>query len=192
MKIVLYADDFETLEHLSLSIVSDVEWVNDREALKIFHDAVMIVALDDDVRLNQELLNLLVAQHNKILLLQRIPRLESAKFYLSLGVRGYGNAMMHRVYFDAAIEALQSGLVWLHPEFTARLVLEVPSTSSRDFMNLLSEREQEIATLLLEGKTNQEIGEILQITPRTVKAHASHLYHKLQVKDRLDFALRYK
>ncbi len=192
MKIVAYADDFETLEHLTHIVTSECEWVTDSAQLAGYSGALMIISLSADVRANEPLLRSLVSSGNYVLLLQRVPILESAKFYLSLGIRGYGNSMMHRVYVDAALETLRSNMIWLHPEFTARLVLEVPSTSSQEFMSLLSEREQEIATLLLEGKTNHEIGEILHITARTVKAHASHLYHKLQVKDRLDFALRYR
>lgn len=192
MKLVAYADDFESLEYLTQAVACECEWVTDIAQLTEYHGTLMIVSLSADVRANEPLLRSLVSLGNHVLLLQRVPILESAKFYLSLGIRGYGNSMMHRVYFEAALEALRSNMIWLHPEFTARLVLEVPSTSSREFMDLLSQREQEIATLLLEGKTNHEIGELLHITARTVKAHASHLYHKLQAKDRLDFALRYK
>jgi two-component system, NarL family, nitrate/nitrite response regulator NarL len=83
-------------------------------------------------------------------------------------------------------------LIWLHPEFTAQLVGNLSPQCDREFLTLLSEREQEIVPLLFQGKTNHAIAEILQITPRTVKAHTSHIYHKLGVKDRLDFALRYK
>lgn len=192
MRTVVYTDDFESGVHLSKTLHVSLEWIEQISSLLDIYDAIVILVLSHDIRNNETLLTQMVKQNNKILLLQRVPSLESAKFYLSLGVRGYGNAMMHRVYFDAALETIHSNLIWLHPEFTARLVGEVVSSSNRDFMERLSEREQEIATFLLEGKTNQDIADILHITPRTVKAHASHLYHKLQVKDRLDFAIRYK
>jgi DNA-binding NarL/FixJ family response regulator len=118
--------------------------------------------------------------------------LESAKYYLALGVSGYGNALMHSVYFHSALETINLQMIWLHPQLTAQLVGSIAAKNDRNFLSLLSEREKEISRYLLEGKSNHEIGDILNITPRTVKAHASHIYHKLQVKDRLDFALRYK
>lgn len=181
-------------EHLLRSVETDHVWemIETPEQLEGVQDSFVIVGLDQDIRRNESLLRRLISRENRILLLQRVPTLEAAKFYLSLGIRGYGNAMMHRVYFDAACETIRSGMIWLHPEITARLVLEVTPHNDRTFMEQLSEREREIAMHLLEGKTNHEIADILTITPRTVKAHASHIYHKLQVKDRLDFALRYR
>lgn len=190
MNVVGYAYDMEGYEHLSKILT--LEWVETVEKLDGYHDRLMILILPNDIRGNEVLVKKAIGQGNTVLLLQHLPLLASAQYYLGLGVRGYGNAMMHRVYFDAALETIRSGMIWLHPEFTAQLVGNLAAQSDREFLHLLSEREREIAILLLEGKTNQVIAEMLLITPRTVKAHASHLYHKLQVKDRLDFALRYK
>ncbi|MDP3464992.1 MAG: LuxR C-terminal-related transcriptional regulator [Sulfuricurvum sp.] len=190
MNVVGYAYDMEGYEYLSKILT--LEWVERAEELEGYHARLMILILPNDIQSNEVLVKKAIGQGNTVLLLQRLPLLASAKYYLGLGVRGYGNAMMHRVYFDAALETIRSGLIWLHPEFTAQLVGNLEAQSNREFLSLLSEREREIAILLLEGKTNQVIAEMLLITPRTVKAHASHLYHKLQVKDRLDFALRYK
>ena len=190
MNVVAYAYEMEGYEHLA-RIVS-AQWVDSLEALDSYHNSLMVLMLPNDLNSNEAVLKKAIGQGNHILLLQRLPRLESAQYYLGLGVRGYGNAMMHRVYFEAALETIRSGLIWLHPEFTAQLVANLVPQANREFLSELSEREREIVPLLLQGKTNHAIAEILQITPRTVKAHASHIYHKLHVKDRLDFALRYK
>lgn len=190
MNTLAYAYEMEGYEHLA-GIVN-AKWMDSIEEVESHHDSLMILMLSDNLRANESILKKAIRQGNRILLLQRLPRLESAQYYLGLGVCGYGNAMMHRVYFDAALETIRSGLIWLHPEFTAQLVGNLSPQCDREFLTLLSEREQEIVPLLFQGKTNQAIAEILQITPRTVKAHTSHIYHKLQVKDRLDFALRYK
>lgn len=190
MNVVGYAHDMEGYEHLSKILA--LEWVETVEELEGYHSRLMILILPNDIHSNEVLVKKAIGQGNTVLLLQRLPLLVSAQYYLGLGVRGYGNAMMHRVYFDAALETIRSGMIWLHPEFTAQLVGNLAAQSDREFLSVLSEREREIAILLLQGKTNQVIAEMLLITPRTVKAHASHLYHKLQVKDRLDFALRYK
>ena len=48
----------------------------------------------------------------------------------------------------------------------------------------LTERESEILTWLSRGKTNNEISEILLISPLTVKKHLEHIYSKLQVHRR--------
>lgn len=194
MTIFIYTNDLESAEHLKKSFIKVelIEWIDDLSDLDLVHDSFIVAALGNDIRANELLLRKLVLRDNRVLLLQRIPTLEAARFYLSSGIRGYGNVMMHPIYFEAAVETILSQMIWLHPEITARLIEEVVPKDERQFLTLLSQREQEIAILLLEGKTNHEIGEILDITPRTVKAHTSHIYQKVQAKDRLDFALRYK
>ncbi len=48
----------------------------------------------------------------------------------------------------------------------------------------LSQREENIKNLILEGKSNKEIAEELYISLSTVKTHITHIYHKLQVAGR--------
>jgi two-component system, NarL family, response regulator len=50
--------------------------------------------------------------------------------------------------------------------------------------NPLTPREQEILALIAEGKSNQEIAEILYITSGTVRVHVHAILHKLEVRDR--------
>ena len=49
----------------------------------------------------------------------------------------------------------------------------------------LSERECEIAKLIFAGKNNKEMAELLYLSPNTVKVHASNLYRKLGVSNRV-------
>lgn len=48
----------------------------------------------------------------------------------------------------------------------------------------LTRREQEIARLVLSGKSNREIAEHLGIAERTIKAHLTAIFRKLDVKNR--------
>jgi DNA-binding CsgD family transcriptional regulator len=48
----------------------------------------------------------------------------------------------------------------------------------------VSEREQAVLELLIQGASNQEIADQLFISPNTVKTHLKHLYQKLEVKRR--------
>ena len=54
----------------------------------------------------------------------------------------------------------------------------------------LTEREQEILTLLARGASNREISEALYIAGGTVKNHLSNILTKLGVRDRTQAALR--
>lgn len=49
---------------------------------------------------------------------------------------------------------------------------------------VLSPREIEILCLVKEGKSNREIGKLLNISESTVKAHLKHSYKKLHVTNR--------
>jgi DNA-binding CsgD family transcriptional regulator len=53
----------------------------------------------------------------------------------------------------------------------------------------LTNREAEVGRWLCEGKTNQEIAEILNITPDRVKIHMQHIYAKIGVKNRKNAAV---
>ena len=54
----------------------------------------------------------------------------------------------------------------------------------------LSRREREVLEHLAEGRTNQQIGELLFISPITVRNHVSSILAKLQVTDRRQAMLR--
>lgn len=50
----------------------------------------------------------------------------------------------------------------------------------------LTERENEVLNLVLEGKNNREIAEILYISGHTVKNHMTNIFQKLNVNDRIE------
>jgi DNA-binding NarL/FixJ family response regulator len=50
----------------------------------------------------------------------------------------------------------------------------------------LSEREQEVLTLIATGSTNKEIAGQLHLSPHTVKEHTSAIYRKLGVRNRAE------
>ena len=50
----------------------------------------------------------------------------------------------------------------------------------------LSEREAEVCFWIAQGKSNQEIGELLRISPLTVKKHGENIYRKLGAGGRVE------
>jgi DNA-binding NarL/FixJ family response regulator len=48
----------------------------------------------------------------------------------------------------------------------------------------LTDREIEILGLVTDGKSNKEIGEILFVSPLTIKTHVKNIYEKLHVHSR--------
>jgi FixJ family two-component response regulator len=52
--------------------------------------------------------------------------------------------------------------------------------AARERYALLSAREREVLSLIVEGLTNKEVGRALGLSPRTVETHRAHLFDKLQ------------
>ena len=50
----------------------------------------------------------------------------------------------------------------------------------------LTEQEQEVLTLVAEGRNNKEIARALKVTERTVEFHLGHILGKLGVTSRLE------
>ncbi len=54
----------------------------------------------------------------------------------------------------------------------------------------ITKRELEICKLLLKGKTNQEIADILFISKATVSNHRSHIKQKLKAKTAIELGAK--
>ncbi len=55
----------------------------------------------------------------------------------------------------------------------------------------LSDRERSIATLMVRGRSNREIGEELHLSPDTIKAHVARLVRKLGASNRVEAVANY-
>ena len=55
----------------------------------------------------------------------------------------------------------------------------------------LSKREKEVIEILLLGKTNKELSEVLFVTEKTVKFHLTRIYKKLETKSRYTLLAMY-
>ena len=87
------------------------------------------------------------------------------------------------------IENLQVDALSMNQESLAELLL--PGHWFNPFPKYhLTEREMEILRQLGEGLTNQEIGRRLCISEVTVKKHMSHIFEKMQVKNRNQLLLK--
>ena len=68
------------------------------------------------------------------------------------------------------------------------LLLELSSNHTLPMGRLasaaLTPRETEVLSWLAKGKTNRDIGDILQLSPRTVSKHLEHIFEKLGVETR--------
>jgi DNA-binding CsgD family transcriptional regulator len=87
---------------------------------------------------------------------------------------------------NQGIRKLIINLIWGGKTGDRDLILieeQVTNLVARPGSNLTI-RETEILAWLSQGKTNAEIGQILSLSPRTVKKHLEHIYSKLHVHRR--------
>ena len=54
----------------------------------------------------------------------------------------------------------------------------------------LTSRELELLPLIVEGKSNKEISKTLHISIHTTKAHLESIFEKLEVKNRVQVAIK--
>jgi DNA-binding NarL/FixJ family response regulator len=91
----------------------------------------------------------------------------------------------------SAIRAVVAGDAVVAPSATRRLVerfLDSTPESDRhrpNLLDVLTEREREVLTLLARGLSNAEIAGRLYLSEGTVKTHVSHVLGKLALRDRV-------
>ena len=191
MKIVLHSDDILLTEYWEKSIQEECILIDDLEELNSIENSLIIINYSACNSQCEDVLKRITLS-NKVLILHRTPNIDTAKYILTHGAKGYGNALMRDHFIISAVETIKEGMIWLYPEFTTMLIMDIPTkdkSSNLSKLDVLSSRETEVALLLKDGLTYKDIAQELAITARTVKAHASHVYQKLAVKDRLGLAL---
>lgn len=114
------------------------------------------------------------------------------------GVRGCCKKDIEPKQLNSVIVAIQQGELWIRRTLTCRLLDELGiialeknqiKQAASDLLANLTRREHEIATLVGNGESNKQIAQHLAITERTVKAHLTEIFRKLDVADRLKLAL---
>jgi DNA-binding NarL/FixJ family response regulator len=103
------------------------------------------------------------------------------------GASGYLMKDRPRQELIDAIKGTAAGDAYIDPSVAGKVLSSVASGSSKkefDQSYNLSEREQEILTLLAEGLSNAEISQRLWLSEGTVRNYTSTLFAKLGVSDR--------
>ncbi len=120
------------------------------------------------------------------------PTDEEGKQVLAAGGVGYVHAYSPVTSLNTVLETVNAGGVWLGPTLLARLLRQIDQNVPRadGWAGGLTQREREVAERAAIGHSNQAIAEALNITERTVRAHLSTIFQKLEVNDRLLLALK--
>lgn len=98
---------------------------------------------------------------------------------LRAGYRGYFRASEGRQQLDIALQSLVRGENWAERHVLAAAVYS-PSAPS------LTRREAETYKLVMQGFSNREIADELDISVNTVKTHVSRVLDEFQVRSRVE------
>jgi DNA-binding NarL/FixJ family response regulator len=88
----------------------------------------------------------------------------------------------------AGVRAVAAGECLFSPRIASVLLRRI--REREDAARALSKREREVLSLMVEGRSNDKIGEGLRIDPVTARNHVSHILSKLHVDNRVQAAVR--
>jgi|HubBroStandDraft_6_1064221.scaffolds.fasta_scaffold00044_49 DNA-binding NarL/FixJ family response regulator len=107
---------------------------------------------------------------------------------LASGARGYVSEAASSAEFIRAIRVVSQGSLWVSRWVLSMFVERATRAAGGLFFGgrvVLTPREREVLEMLVEGRSNKEIGGPLGIEVRTVKAHVAKLMRKVGVRNRI-------
>lgn len=116
---------------------------------------------------------------------------------LQQGARGYFLKGGSSLGLVKAIRAVHTGEAWIERNMVGKLLDDLPGSSPgqinkekrRDPRTPLTKREEEVTHLVALGHSNREIADRLCISEKTVKAHLTSIFKKVNASHRLQLAL---
>ena len=120
---------------------------------------------------------LVLSMHDEMLYAERA---------LRAGARGYVMKDAGAAKLLEAIRLVLNGDTYVSPQMSARILDAFTGKRPRGStspIEKLSDREFEVFQLLGNGKSTKEVAQALNLSPKTVDVHRSHIKEKLQLKD---------
>ena len=127
-----------------------------------------------------------------------LPETDQVELF-KLGVHGFCQRDISPELLVKAVESVVNGELWMQRSLITRIIDELTqsgaSTKTADSLSngspieCLTPRELEVARMVNKGGNNKLIARSLDISERTVKAHLSSIFRKLNIENRLHLAI---
>jgi two-component system, NarL family, nitrate/nitrite response regulator NarL len=113
---------------------------------------------------------------------------------LNRGARGYLLKGTSGPELAQTVRVLSQGECYVSPSLAAKLLMRSGMGHANvqkhsDRFSDLTPREEQILSILVEGRSNKEIGNKLELSEKTIKHHLTNILQKLQVRNRVEAAL---
>ncbi len=115
------------------------------------------------------------------------------------GVHGFCKENISDVLLNRAVQMVCEGEYWIQRKLIAKMINDLAremteshntaQVNDNSVMDALTPRELEVARMVRLGGNNKMIARELDISERTVKAHLSAIFRKLEIQNRLHLAL---
>jgi DNA-binding NarL/FixJ family response regulator len=114
---------------------------------------------------------------------------------LRAGASGFVVKDTEPVELVQAVRVVARGDGLLSPSVTRRLIAEFATRPTQRLVGIeeleeLTDREREVMALVAKGLTNDEIAELLVVSPATAKTHVSRAMMKLHAHDRAQLVVK--
>ena len=176
------------------------------KAFDRFDEAVIFLDymnLSDDKK--HDWLTKCVATGRRVFVLNSIPSESEALNAIRSGAVGYGHTLAVAGRLREMALVVNHGGLWVGNKLMKRVMMALgqpihqqnhsqndnvkPTDLVRTLSSELTQRELAVANLVARGQTNAEISVALDIKERTVKAHITSAFEKLNVRNRVELAL---
>ena len=135
----------------------------------------------------------------QLIALTAAPRDSEGVAALTAGARGYARRDLTLALLGRAVEVVGRGEIWASRSLLGLLLDELSALTERRarpvvaaapvILDRLTRRERDVAALIATGASNKEIARRTALSEKTVKAHLTAVFRKLQVPDRLRLAV---
>jgi NarL family two-component system response regulator LiaR len=130
---------------------------------------------------------------SQMLIVGTIPSHEEIVSLINVGARGYFDLNDPSSQLPEAVQVIHRGEIWLPRDKMSSIMDRIISVVGRDLkektLDQLTPTEFQVLKLIGQGKSNDDIANILFISKNTVRSHIKSIYAKLDTHSRLQLAL---
>lgn len=139
-----------------------------------------------------------MASGTHVIVVENSPETEVDQHLLfKAGAHGFCRSDISEPLLRKAVELVLDGDYWVQRKLITQVIssmaaeksANVNSNFDRTLVSTLTPRELQVAKLVHMGENNKMIARTLDISERTVKAHLSAIFRKLDIENRLNLAL---
>lgn len=154
--IYIYGNDLNLIDRYNNSLRNfNYKIIDNTQFSLVKSEDIMIISnINFEKESNLEIIENLNQEGVRIIILDPVPTFEKGRSFISMGIKAYANMMINDIHLKDVIDSVKDGNIWLYPEFINTLVsnMSLPKKikNADQILNILTDREKEVALLVLE------------------------------------------